>query len=89
MESEDFADIKNGFDQAKVHLCGFCNASKYFATWDIISESPRPQKEEVLNYIGTLGCHCTETTTLLNGILYAAARRRMRLASTNTPDTGR
>lgn len=89
MDSEDFADIKTGFEQAKVHLCGFCNASKYFATWDIISETARPQKEDILKYIGTLGCHCTETNTLVNGILYAATRRRMRLAAKNSQDKGR
>ncbi len=80
-ELDDFQDIRKGFEQAKVHLCGFCNASKYFAAWDLINETPRPQKDEVLAYIGTLGCHCTETNALLNGILYAATTRRLRLSN--------
>ncbi len=89
-ETEDFLDIKNGFEQAKVQLCGFCNASKYFATWDLIHETPRPQKEDILKYISTLGCHCTETNTLLNGILYAATMRRVRLSKAEIrKDSGR
>ena len=35
-KTEEFADIKKGFEQAKVRMCGFCNAGKVFIANEII-----------------------------------------------------
>ena len=77
-KTEEFADIKKGFEQAKVRMCGFCNAGKVFIANEIIIENPRPSKDEIRNRISFFDCQCTELDSLVDGIYYAAASRRAR-----------
>ena len=77
-ETEDYEDIKTGFKQAGVHLCGYCNPGKIFATWELISNNSRPAKEDIIKYIKCQKCRCTENETLIKGVILCAALRRSR-----------
>ena len=77
-EREDYSDIKTGFLQAGVHLCGYCNPGKIFAAWEIISTNSRPTKEEIIKYMKCQKCRCTESETLIKGVILSAALRRSR-----------
>ena len=77
-KSDEYADIKKGFEQAKVRMCGYCNAGKIFMANQIINAYYRPTKEEIRNEISFFECKCTELDSLVDGIYLAAASHRAR-----------
>jgi carbon-monoxide dehydrogenase small subunit len=80
-QTEDFSDIQTGFTQAGVHLCGYCNPGKIFATWEIISSNSRPSREDIIKYMKCQKCRCTENETLIKGVILSAALRRSRIGA--------
>jgi len=79
VQTKDFSDIKKGFDQAHVKMCGFCNAGKIFTAYKIIKTLNRPTKDEIRSQVSFFTCTCTETDSLVDGIYLAAAARRSRM----------
>lgn len=77
--TEDFKDIQAGFKSAGVELCGYCNAGKVFEAYDIIYKIERPDRNYIAKQVSYFPCNCTETETLVNGIILAANNRRKRL----------
>ncbi|MCR5319446.1 MAG: ferredoxin [Treponema sp.] len=78
---EDFLlykDIISGFSEAEIHLCGYCNAGKIFTAYYILKNTPRPSASKIMDHIKDLNCCCTDTLSLLNGILKASAIRESR-----------
>ncbi|MBR6144660.1 MAG: hypothetical protein IKQ23_10285, partial [Treponema sp.] len=78
---EDFLlykDIISGFSEAEIHLCGYCNAGKIFTAFYILKNSSRPSASKIMDHIKDLNCCCTDTLSLLNGILKASAIRESR-----------
>ncbi|MBQ0166999.1 MAG: 2Fe-2S iron-sulfur cluster binding domain-containing protein [Treponema sp.] len=73
-------DIDAGFRQSDVHLCGYCDAGKVFAAYDIIKVNRRPTKEDVIAIMKQFPCKCCETETLANSIIFAAAAHKKRTA---------
>lgn len=73
-----YQDIMSGFTRAGVSMCGYCNAGKIFTAYMILRNSSRPTAEQVLPSIQNLDMCCTDSTTLTNGILYAANAMRER-----------
>ncbi|MCR5045615.1 MAG: 2Fe-2S iron-sulfur cluster binding domain-containing protein [Treponema sp.] len=67
-----YQEINKGFEKAGVSLCGYCNAGKIFAAYDIIKNFSNPTREQVAERIGDLRECCVENDTLINGIIYAA-----------------
>lgn len=67
-----YTDILTGFEQAGIHLCGYCNAGKIFAAYDIISSNRALTREIIRKETAHLICQCTDQDTLINGILLAA-----------------
>lgn len=76
MKTLEYRNIEVGFRQAGVTLCGYCNAGKIFAAWSIISQDPRPVKENIMKTVSHFPCRCTDAETLTNGILAAAMLMR-------------
>ncbi|MBP3710061.1 MAG: 2Fe-2S iron-sulfur cluster binding domain-containing protein [Treponema sp.] len=70
-KSDDYSDIMKGFNKAGIHLCGFCNAGKIFAAWNILNTTMRPNRAAILEQVRSLSACCTNSDLLANGILYA------------------
>lgn len=77
--TEDYNDIQNGFRSAGVELCGYCNAGKIFEAYEIITKHEKPDRKYIAKQIFHFPCNCTESETLVNGIILAANYRRKRL----------
>lgn len=73
-----YQDIINGFSQAGIHMCGYCNSGKIFTAYELLSKYHRPDKEQIKNAIKNLSLCCTDYDQLANGILYAVAARHKR-----------
>ncbi|MBR4385538.1 MAG: 2Fe-2S iron-sulfur cluster binding domain-containing protein [Treponema sp.] len=73
-----YKDIISGFSEAEIHLCGYCNAGKIFTAYYILKNTPHPSASKVMAHIKDLNCCCTDTLSLLNGILKAAAIKEAR-----------
>lgn len=74
-KSTVYADIMKGFEQAGMHLCGYCNAAKVFAVYDLLETTYRPTEAELDQLADSLTCSCTDRGTFINGVLYAVANR--------------
>ncbi|MCR5723711.1 MAG: 2Fe-2S iron-sulfur cluster binding domain-containing protein [Treponema sp.] len=74
-KSTAYTDIMRGFEQAGLHLCGYCNSAKVFAVYDLIETSYRPTQEELEQLADSLTCSCTDRSSFINGVLYAVANR--------------
>jgi len=73
-----YKDILAGFSEAEIHLCGYCNAGKIFTAYYILKNIPHPSASKIMDHIKDLNCCCTDTLSLLNGILKAAAIKEAR-----------
>jgi aerobic carbon-monoxide dehydrogenase small subunit len=73
-----YNDISKGFDQAGIHLCGYCNAGKIFTAYEVLTTYYRPTKEQLYFHINKYNFCCTDRDTLANGILYAVAAKHAR-----------
>lgn len=72
-------DIETGFRQCGVHLCGYCDAGKIFAAYDLIKTEQRPAKENVIEIMNQFPCKCCEIEALANGVLAAATVHKKRM----------
>ncbi|MBO4404862.1 MAG: 2Fe-2S iron-sulfur cluster binding domain-containing protein [Treponema sp.] len=73
-----YQDIITGFNQAGVHLCGWCNAGKILTAFSLVSKKHRPDIEEISTALRSIEPCCTDRNTLANGILYAIAANHAR-----------
>ncbi len=73
-------DIETGFRQCGVHLCGYCDAGKIFAIYDMIRGEQRPAKESIIEVMKQFPCKCCETEVLANSVLLAATAHKKRMA---------
>jgi carbon-monoxide dehydrogenase small subunit len=74
-----YADIQQGFVQTNVYFCGFCNAGKIFAAYQLLkNRGERLERSSIIKGIESLSCHCMDTNRIASGILIAANIRRKR-----------
>ncbi len=73
-----YQDIMAGFNQANLHLCGYCNSGKILIAYQILNEYYRPDVSIIKDAIKTLSPCCTDKDSLVNGILYAIAAKHKR-----------
>lgn len=78
-----YTDIINGFTQAGMHLCGYCDAGKIFTAYELLVKYQHPSIEEIFSAIKNLGTCCTDRDTFTNGILYAVSNKHSREAKLN------
>ena len=78
-----YQDIITGFNQAGLHLCGYCNAGKILTAWKILQDKQRPEINTIRNSIKGLALCCTDYDSLANGILYAVAAKHKREGKQN------
>ena len=77
-----YRDIISGFSKAGVNLCGWCNSGKIFSAYSILKNTSRPSVQEILDEIKDLDPCCTDSSTLVNGILYAVSAKYEREGKT-------
>lgn len=70
-KTEEYGIIMDGFSKARIKLCGYCNAGKIFAALQILRQSKIPERNEITSQINHLSPCCTDSETLVNGIIYA------------------
>ena len=77
-KSPEYADIADGFAQADVHPCGYCNAAKFFGVHHLLTRVYRPTKDELDALADAQTCPCTDRDAFINGVLYATANKHRR-----------
>ncbi|MBN1617163.1 MAG: 2Fe-2S iron-sulfur cluster binding domain-containing protein [Spirochaetales bacterium] len=77
-KTEAYRDIKDGFAEAGVEMCGFCNAGKILHAHYLLEVHPRPTVEEIQACFTASICRCTSMEDLIEGVKKAAAIRRRR-----------
>ena len=70
-KTEIYTDIIKGFTKAGIKLCGFCNAGKIFTAMHIILSKTKPDRNIIEEEVKHLSLCCTDTNTLIDGIIYA------------------
>jgi len=78
-QKPEYDDIKQGFQQARIDLCGFCDAGKILLAHDLLEKISRPTREDIYLHFSGAQCQCTEIFALAEGIHKAAELRRRRL----------
>jgi len=71
LSGREYECIMDGFDDAGISLCGYCDAGKIFIAYDLIKHNKSLSKEMVLNAVQDLNPCCTDSETLVEGILRA------------------
>lgn len=71
-------DIVSGFKQAGINMCGFCNSSRIFSTYELLKKSYRPTSEELDRLADSIKCNCVDRKTFINGVIYATANKHER-----------
>ncbi len=78
-KTEEYLFIMEGFNKAGIKLCGYCNAGKIFAAYQILKMTKIPTRQEISEYVKHLSPCCTDLKTLVNGIIYAIQFSNKRL----------
>jgi carbon-monoxide dehydrogenase small subunit len=74
-----YGDIQQGFAQTNVYFCGFCNAGKIFAAYQLLkNRGERLERTGIIETMESFSCHCMDPSRIVSGILIAANIRRKR-----------
>ncbi|GHT90666.1 (2Fe-2S)-binding protein [Spirochaetia bacterium] len=76
---DEYQDIKEGFAQAGVENCGYCDAGKILTVETLLGRNLRPSRDEILAAFKGIKCRCTEPESLAAGVLATADIRQRRL----------
>lgn len=77
--TDEYQDILEGFAEAGVETCGFCESGKIMASAALLERKSRPSPEEILEQLSCVPCRCTDAESLVKAIQAAAERRARRL----------
>lgn len=72
-KTEEYKSIQEGFEKAGIHLCGYCNAGKFFCAYEVLKINKKSTRKEIADYVKHLSPCCVDLDTLVNGIIYAIA----------------
>jgi carbon-monoxide dehydrogenase small subunit len=78
-QTDEYQDIVQGFAEAGLETCGFCDTGKILAAEALLSRNPRPSRDEILPAFQDIKCRCTEPESLVQGVLTVAEKRQRRL----------
>lgn len=79
IKTEEYELITSGFSKAGIKLCGYCNAGKIFAAYQILKLNKLPTRQEITDYVKHLSPCCTDLETLVNGIIHTLKLSSKRL----------
>ncbi|MBQ4377857.1 MAG: 2Fe-2S iron-sulfur cluster binding domain-containing protein [Treponema sp.] len=78
MLTKEGEDIQDGFRQAGVNMCGFCNTARIFQTYALLKKVYRPTMEQLDELADGIKCACCDRKTFINGVIYATANKHER-----------
>ena len=78
-QTDEYQDIKKGFEQAKLIVCGYCETGKVLNAEALLEKIKNPSRQEILNAFNGIKCRCTDPEQLIEGIKIAAKIRQRRL----------
>ncbi len=78
-QTDEYADIKGGFEEAGLELCGFCDNGRILAVAALLERNARPSRDEILGELSAVPCRCADPETLTQAVAAAAERRARRL----------
>ena len=78
-DTDEYLDIKAGFEEAGVEDCGYCRTSKLLVAGSLLGRGTRPSTEEIVRTIDGVKCRCTDYVRLVDGIEKAFEARLRRL----------
>jgi len=70
-KTQEYKIISGGFRKAGITLCGYCNAAKVFAAYQILTIKKNLTREDIGEQLQGIAPCCTDKDTLVNGIIYA------------------
>lgn len=70
-KTSEYRAIINGFKKAGINLCGYCNAAKIFAAYQVLTLKKSLTREDIAYQLQGIAPCCTDQDTLINGIIYA------------------
>jgi len=77
--TDEYHDILDGFAEARVETCGFCEPGKIMAVGALLERKTRPSAEEILEQLSSVSCRCTDPVTMIAAVQAAAELRARRL----------
>jgi carbon-monoxide dehydrogenase small subunit len=78
-QTDEYQEILEGFAEAGLETCGFCDTGKILAVEALLSRNIRPSADEILPAFSDIKCRCTDPETLVQGVLTIAEKRQRRL----------
>jgi carbon-monoxide dehydrogenase small subunit len=76
--TDEYRDILDGFSEAGIDNCGYCDAGKILCAEALLNRNHQPSKEEILLAFNEIRCRCTDPEGLVRGITAAIEYRRRR-----------
>lgn len=67
----EYQTIMKGFEEADIHLCGYCDSGRIFSAYQIIKQNKQFSRAEIYEQVKHLAPCCTDIDTYVNGILFA------------------
>ena len=77
-QTDEYQDIKQGFEKAKLIVCGYCETGKVLNAEALLEKIKNPSRQEILNAFNGIKCRCTDPEQLVEGIERAVKIRRRR-----------
>jgi carbon-monoxide dehydrogenase small subunit len=78
-QTDEYQDIVQGFAEAGLESCGFCDTGKILAAEALLSRNLRPSRDEILPAFHDIKCRCTDPESLVQGVLAISEKRQRRL----------
>ncbi|MDR0639679.1 MAG: aldehyde oxidoreductase [Spirochaetaceae bacterium] len=77
-KTNNYKDIKAGFAEAQVNMCGYCDGAKILTAESILVKNKEFTREEILSAFTGIRCTCTNPGALVDGVFAAAKMRKGR-----------
>ena len=78
LQTDEYQDIIQGFSDAGLENCGFCNTGKIMTAEALLGKNRNPTRLEILSAFNGIKCRCTEPEELVQAVIKAAEYRRRR-----------
>jgi carbon-monoxide dehydrogenase small subunit len=78
-QTDEYQDIIQGFSDAGLEACGFCNIGKVLTTEALLGRNREPSKSEILSAFQGIRCRCTDPEELVQGVMAVGKLRRQRI----------
>lgn len=70
-KTAEYKTIISGFKKAGISLCGYCNAAKIFAAYQVLCIKKNLTREDIALHMKGLAPCCVDSDTLINGVIFA------------------